>query len=152
MNIKETISRLETEYGVKVVGRGGLYDMYDASGTIWRSMQRLETIERDCESLGFTLKKIKESHERLEHSKREVDGETMRDRIERILTENDLWTGEIWDVIPLPVVAVEINNGDWKHDHARADYILKECGFTLMKTEVTEEDGSDCYSAIHYYA
>ena len=48
--------------------------------------------------------------------------------------------------------AIEIFWGDWKHDHLRLDFLMEE-NFDLKKIETiaTEEDGSDCYSAIHYY-
>lgn len=55
------------------------------------------------------------------------------------------------------IVAVGIERGDWKHDHARADYLVSQLGGKLDSTDdtpsvvVTEEDGSDCYSAVHYY-
>lgn len=46
---------------------------------------------------------------------------------------------------------VEID-GDWKHDHLRANYILFEkFGLSCYETVVTEEDGSDSYAAIHRY-
>lgn len=50
------------------------------------------------------------------------------------------------------VIAVNISWGDWKHEHLRADWIIREAfGVECIGTEVTEEDGSDCYSAIHRY-
>ncbi len=47
---------------------------------------------------------------------------------------------------------IEINHGDWKHSHKFADALMKtvfdiDCDFE----ETTYEDGSDNYSAIHYY-
>lgn len=48
-------------------------------------------------------------------------------------------------------VEVEIGWGDWKHDHLCCDHIMKENGYTLINEVVTEEDGSDTYSSIHYY-
>lgn len=52
----------------------------------------------------------------------------------------------------LPVVAVEIEWGDWKHDHRLADIIVEEdLGGQNISTKITAEDGSDCYSAVHYY-
>ena len=52
----------------------------------------------------------------------------------------------------VPSVLAEIEWGDWKHDHARADYLVKhELGGMEILTEVYEEDGSDCYSAVHHY-
>ncbi len=46
---------------------------------------------------------------------------------------------------------VDISWGDWKHDHIYADIKMREAGYFPVSEEVTEEDGSDCYSAIHYY-
>lgn len=49
-------------------------------------------------------------------------------------------------------IGIEISWGDWKHDHLRLDFLMEE-NFNLkrIETETTEEDGGDCYSAIHYY-
>lgn len=49
-------------------------------------------------------------------------------------------------------VEIEISWGDWKHEHLATDWIIKE-NFNVKynSTETTEEDGSDCYSAIHRY-
>ena len=53
---------------------------------------------------------------------------------------------------------IEIDWGDWKHDHLRATYLVED--FFNKKKEVlkvvgaeniTEENGSDCYSATHMY-
>lgn len=49
------------------------------------------------------------------------------------------------------VVAVEIHWGDWKHEHARTRWLLTEAGYTHITSRVTEENGSDTYSAIHYF-
>ena len=49
------------------------------------------------------------------------------------------------------VVEVEISWGDWKHDHMRAKYLLNNAGFEFISTIVTEEDGSDTYSAVHFF-
>lgn len=51
---------------------------------------------------------------------------------------------------------IDITWGDWKHDHLRADHIVNkffaEKGLLVDVDQVTtEEDGSDCYSAEHYY-
>ena len=54
-------------------------------------------------------------------------------------------------------ICVEISWGDWKHDHLWCDYevenFLKSKGHEVVShdTEVTEENGSDTYSAIHSY-
>lgn len=48
-------------------------------------------------------------------------------------------------------IDVHVTWGDWKHDHMFLDYIMKQEGFTPLGETVTEEDGSDCYSATHFY-
>lgn len=50
----------------------------------------------------------------------------------------------------------EIHWGDWKHEHLRLDWLVKEFfdekDLTVAKEAfTTEEDGSDCYSADRYY-
>jgi hypothetical protein len=51
-------------------------------------------------------------------------------------------------------ICYQIDWGDWKHEHLRADWIAREFfearGFRVYITEATtEEDGSDTYSALH---
>ena len=48
-------------------------------------------------------------------------------------------------------ISVEIEWGDWKHDHGYCDYLMKENGYICTDEQVTENDGSDCYSSIHNY-
>ena len=50
------------------------------------------------------------------------------------------------------VTSVEISWGDWKHEHLWCDNLMGYIGYeTYCEQEVTEENGSDCYSAIHYF-
>ena len=49
------------------------------------------------------------------------------------------------------VVAVGIEWGDWKHEHLWCKDLMEYIGYKEIGSEVTEEDGSDCYSATHYY-
>ena len=74
------------------------------------------------------------------------------DRINAKLNEHHLETA----YKSLDTICIEINWGDWKHDHLRTKWIVAEVldmmGFSgqyTMTEEVTEEDGSDTYSAIH---
>ena len=51
----------------------------------------------------------------------------------------------------------EIHWGDWKHDHLRLKWLVEEFAEKnglrcMIATQVTEEDGSDTYSAIHKIA
>ena len=70
--------------------------------------------------------------------------------VEKTLRENGVFCNA-YQYMDLPVVAVEIHWGDWKHDHWRADWLAEEMGGTVLATNITEENGSDCYSAIHHY-
>ena len=59
------------------------------------------------------------------------------------------------------IIEVQIDWGDWKHEHKRLDYIMYDIiyeynpklasNFYKEKEEVTDEDGSDTYSAKHIY-
>lgn len=48
-------------------------------------------------------------------------------------------------------ICVQIRWGDWKHDHLRCDWLMKGLGYELVESTVTEEDGSDTYSALREY-
>lgn len=48
-------------------------------------------------------------------------------------------------------IHVEINWGDWKHDHGYVDYIMRGLGLAKLDEQVTEEDQSDCYSSTHIF-
>lgn len=49
------------------------------------------------------------------------------------------------------VIVASIEWGDWKHDHRYLDVVMSEFGYTLVGVDITEEDGSDCYSAYRMY-
>ena len=46
---------------------------------------------------------------------------------------------------------VSIHWGDWKHDHLYCDELMSNLGFDYDGEDVTDEDGSDCFSAIRHY-
>ena len=48
-------------------------------------------------------------------------------------------------------ISIDIDYGDWKHDHIYCDNIMRDNGYTLIEEIATWEDGSDCYSSIHTY-
>ena len=48
-------------------------------------------------------------------------------------------------------VSISIEWGDWKHDHGALRFIMKQEGYYETNQVVTEDNGSDCYSAIHYF-
>ena len=48
-------------------------------------------------------------------------------------------------------VSVQIDWGDWKHEHRWCNDLMRYLGYTCGDEVVTEENGSDCYSATHYF-
>lgn len=49
------------------------------------------------------------------------------------------------------LVKIEIEGGDWKHDHGFADYTMSINGFNKISEKITSTDDSDWYGSIHYY-
>jgi len=74
----------------------------------------------------------------------------MEGDIIRIFKKNKIWYNW-WTDIPKFAICINIEWGDWKHDHGYMDYLMHENGYVKFNEEYTEEDGSDCYSSIHYY-
>ena len=72
-------------------------------------------------------------------------------KVERYLNENKIWA----DVFPmgngLPVIEVHISWGDWKHEHLRTKWLMQEQGAVYFGGDVTEENGTDSYSAVHRF-
>ena len=48
-------------------------------------------------------------------------------------------------------VSILIEWGDWKHEHGYLRYLMTQEGYKEIDENVTEEDGSDCYSAIYTF-
>ena len=74
----------------------------------------------------------------------------MIETIETMLRKNDLWAN-VYENKLSNEICVQINWGDWKHDHLKCKWIMLENGFEHTKEEIIDEDGSDCYSSIHYF-
>ena len=76
----------------------------------------------------------------------------LADELDKKFTAENLWCETYADYNNK--ICFHINWGDWKHDHLRADWVAREffkaLGYTIdITTDVTEEDGSDTYSAVH---
>jgi hypothetical protein len=72
-------------------------------------------------------------------------------KIDSLMKEYHLY-GDVYEHFER-MIAVEISWGDWKHSHLRFKWMMEE-NFpesVYFGEKVTEEDGSDCYSAIHYF-
>jgi len=41
--------------------------------------------------------------------------------------------------------------GDWKHDHAYADYIMEQNGFKSISERIIDDTDDDWYISVHYY-
>lgn len=71
-------------------------------------------------------------------------------RVFRFLHDNGVYS-EVWKVHGTSAIAVSISWGDWKHEHLWARDLMSYLGYTEIGNKVTEEDGSDTYSAEHYF-
>lgn len=47
-------------------------------------------------------------------------------------------------------IEIPVSWGDWKHSHLFLQDLMMELGYIQVK-EKTEENGSDCYSATHFF-
>lgn len=74
----------------------------------------------------------------------------IEDTIQSFLDDNGVWS-EVYTEIGGAVVVVHIDWGDWKHEHLWARDLMQYIGYCEIGDKVTEEDGSDCYSATHYF-
>ena len=72
----------------------------------------------------------------------------LEDKIYNIFKENKL--SYDYSVIG-DNVEIEVYWGDWKHDHRWCNDLMSYIGYECREEVVTEEDGSDCYSATHYF-
>lgn len=73
-------------------------------------------------------------------------------KVYRFLTDNRCYPEDVYRHFDgLPVIQVAISWGDWKHDHMWCDDLMGYLGYHKIGEQVTEEDGSDCYSSIHNY-
>jgi len=79
------------------------------------------------------------------------DVDDKRTVIERYLDDNDLYADEVYTEMGGHIIAVHCNWGDWKHTHGWLRDLMNYINYTEVSEKVTEEDGSDCYSATHYF-
>ena len=68
------------------------------------------------------------------------------------LTANGFYFEEVYEEdMVAKLIRISISWGDWKHDHMWLDNLMSYIGYEEFNTIVTEENGSDCYSADHIY-
>lgn len=72
--------------------------------------------------------------------------------IEKALRNGGVWNCEIFPDSDFRDVIVEIYDGDWKHEHLRAVWIIEELGGEHLGEWLLEDSDSDCYSAGHRFS
>ena len=72
------------------------------------------------------------------------------DMINKFLSDNELFAEDVY-TNGEGYTAVSISWGDWKHEHGWCDVLMEYISYEKVTESVTEENGSDCYSSIHYY-
>jgi disulfide oxidoreductase YuzD len=71
--------------------------------------------------------------------------------IHDFLNDNGVWADVYQYNQSNAAYVVSIEWGDWKHSHLWARDLMSYLGYVEVGSKVTEEDGSDCYSAEHYF-
>ena len=71
-------------------------------------------------------------------------------RISDFLYKNGVYA-EVWHYMGTTAIVVSISWGDWKHEHLWSRDLMDYLGYKEIGNKVTEEDGSDTYSAEHYF-
>ena len=80
--------------------------------------------------------------------------DALMDKVENALRDKNVF-GYVYrgfDDFDHEVMKIDINWGDWKHDHLRAKWVVRDVlGLNVRRWDenVTDSDGSDCYSATH---
>ena len=72
-------------------------------------------------------------------------------KIEEHLKENGISAETFVYPNDFDKVDVNIDCGDWKHDHIVCDVLMKEKGWELESESVNDDDDDDCYSSTHTY-
>ena len=77
---------------------------------------------------------------------------TLEERLCEATREAKLFP-EIYRGFSDSLIHMEITWGDWKHEHLRLQWFIKENfpELAYIGTNVTEDDGSDTYSARHNF-
>lgn len=74
---------------------------------------------------------------------------TIESIIKKIFKTNEIWYD--YFIKNENECELSIEYGDWKHDHLFIDHLMRENGFEKTDEMLTWEDGSDCYSSVHFY-
>lgn len=72
-------------------------------------------------------------------------------QIDTFLSDHEVGISDVNESPDGKAVIVSVEWGDWKHTHAYLDKLMERLGYTKFHEAITEENGSDCYSADHYF-
>ena len=73
-------------------------------------------------------------------------------QVQKLLDDNNIFAEVYAYRDDMPNVVCANIDGDWKHDHARADWLVGErLGGILLRKVITEDTECDWYPATHYY-
>ena len=70
--------------------------------------------------------------------------------INRIFKENNLY----YDYFILSnneMIGIIVEDGDWKHDHLRLNYIMSKNNYIFIKENEIGTSDDDSYSSTHYF-
>ena len=73
-----------------------------------------------------------------------------REAIKRIFKENNLY----YDYFILSnneMIGIIVEDGDWKHDHLRLNYIMSKNNYIFIKENEIDTRDDDSYSSTHYF-
>ena len=101
-------------------------------------------IVKDCEGNEREIREV-ECVVSPDYTKEHIEG-----TIYQYLRDNGIYADVYTEMNGL-ITCVSIDWGDWKHEHMWARNLMEYLGYTETGEELTEENGSDCYSAIHYF-
>ena len=81
--------------------------------------------------------------------------EFIKNEVKDVLNANNLplYDYEIYhsDVMPITMVEVHIEDGDWKHDHLCLEYVMKQAGY-ISNGEIDYVDSDDdSYTSTHRF-
>lgn len=70
-------------------------------------------------------------------------------KLQTYLKDNNLYYDYIYETDETFIIGIEW--GDWKHEHLYLNHLMNKLGLQYKNCVVTDENGSDCYSAEYEY-
>ena len=73
-----------------------------------------------------------------------------REDINRIFKENNLYY-YYFILSNNEMIGIIVEDGDWKHDHLRLNYIMSKNNYIFIKENEIGTSDDDSYSSTHYF-